>query len=48
MPCVPTFTVHTYVQLEAQSYRLTLDEKVSVDYMAKYIAGIQQKYTQVS
>ena len=32
--------------MEAQSYRLTLDEKVSVDYMAKYIAGIQQKYTQ--
>ena len=34
------------LQLEAQSFRLTLDEKVSVDYMAKYIAGIQQKYTQ--
>lgn len=33
-------------QVEAQSFRLTLDEKVSVDYMAKYIAGIQQKYTQ--
>lgn len=33
-------------QTEAQSYRLTLDEKVSVDHMAKFIAGIQQKYTQ--
>ncbi len=33
-------------QVEAQSYRLTLDEKVTVDHMAKYIAGIQQKYTQ--
>ena len=32
--------------MEAQSYRLTLDEKVSVDHMAKFIAGIQQKYTQ--
>lgn len=29
-----------------QSYRLTLDEKATVDYMTKYIAGVQQKYTQ--
>lgn len=30
----------------SQSGRLTLDEKVSVEYLAKYIAGVQQKYTQ--
>lgn len=30
----------------AQSYRLTLDEKVTVDYITKFIAGVQQKYTQ--
>lgn len=33
-------------RVEAQSYRLTLDENVSVDYITKYIAGVQQKYTQ--
>lgn len=27
--------------------RLTLDEAVTVDYLTKYIAGVQQKYTQV-
>ena len=43
-PFPPPFPLSS--QMEAQSYRLTLDEKVSVDYMAKYIAGIQQKYTQ--
>ena len=26
--------------------RLTLDEKVSVEYLTKFIAGVQQKYTQ--
>ena len=26
--------------------RLTLDEEVSVEYLTKFIAGIQQKYTQ--
>lgn len=26
--------------------RLTLDEKPTVEYMTKYIAGVQQKYTQ--
>lgn len=31
---------------EAQSHRLTLDEPASVEYMTKYIAGVQQKYTQ--
>jgi len=33
-------------RMEAQSYRLTLDEQVSVDHITKYIAGVQQKYTQ--
>uniref|UniRef100_A0A383W8L7 Proteasome subunit alpha type n=1 Tax=Tetradesmus obliquus TaxID=3088 RepID=A0A383W8L7_TETOB len=33
-------------RVEAQSYRLTLDEKVTVDYITRYIAGVQQKYTQ--
>ncbi|KAH7622013.1 hypothetical protein Ndes2526B_g02838 [Nannochloris sp. 'desiccata'] len=33
-------------RLEAQSSRLTLDEPASVEYMTKYIAGVQQKYTQ--
>ena len=26
--------------------RLSLDEKVSVEYLTKFIAGVQQKYTQ--
>lgn len=33
-------------RVEAQSYRLTLDEKVTVEYMTKHIAGVQQRYTQ--
>lgn len=33
-------------RVEAQSYRLTLDEKATVDYITKYIAGVQQTYTQ--
>jgi len=33
-------------RLEAQSYRLTLDEQATVDHITKYIAGVQQKYTQ--
>lgn len=33
-------------RVEAQSHRLTLDEPASVEYMTKYIAGVQQKYTQ--
>ena len=32
--------------MEAQSYRLTLDEKVTVEYITKWVAGVQQKYTQ--
>jgi len=33
-------------RVEAQSHRLTLDEPASVEYMTRYIAGVQQKYTQ--
>jgi 20S proteasome subunit alpha 4 len=33
-------------RVEAQSHRLTFDEPASVEYMTKYIAGVQQKYTQ--
>lgn len=33
-------------RVEAQSYQLTFDEKVTVEYITRYIAGVQQKYTQ--
>lgn len=33
-------------RLEAQSHKLTLEDPVSIDYLSKFIAGIQQKYTQ--
>lgn len=33
-------------RVEAQSHRLTLDEPATVDYLARYIAGVQQRYTQ--
>lgn len=33
-------------RVEAQSFRLSFDEPIAVDYLTKYIAQVQQKYTQ--
>merc|ERR1711966_346750 len=33
-------------RLEAQSFQLTLEDRVSVEYIAKHIASVQQRYTQ--
>ena len=34
-------------RVEAQSHKLTLEDPVSVEYLTKYVAGVQQKYTQL-
>ena len=31
---------------EAQSHRLTVEDPVTIEYITKYVAGVQQKYTQ--
>ncbi|SMN20011.1 similar to Saccharomyces cerevisiae YOL038W PRE6 Alpha 4 subunit of the 20S proteasome [Maudiozyma saulgeensis] len=33
-------------RIEAQSHRMTLEDPVTVEYLTRYIAGVQQKYTQ--
>lgn len=33
-------------RLEAQSHRLTVEDPVTIEYITKYIASVQQKYTQ--
>ncbi|CAK1543366.1 unnamed protein product [Leptosia nina] len=33
-------------QIECQSYRLTVDDAVTIDYISRYIAGIMQQHTQ--
>ena len=33
-------------RVEAQSHRLNLEDAVTVDYLTKYVAGVQQQYTQ--
>lgn len=33
-------------RVEAQSHRLNLEDAVSIEYLTKYVAGVQQRYTQ--
>lgn len=33
-------------RLEAQSHRLTVEDPCTIEYITKYVAGVQQRYTQ--
>ena len=33
-------------RLEAESHRLSVEDPVTIDYITKYVAGVQQRYTQ--
>merc|ERR1712224_455305 len=33
-------------RMEAQSYQLTLEDRVSVEYISRFVARLQQRYTQ--
>lgn len=33
-------------RLEAQSHRLSVEDPVTIEYITKYVAGVQQRYTQ--
>lgn len=33
-------------RVEAQSHKLTLEDPVTIEYLTKYVAGVQQRYTQ--
>lgn len=33
-------------RVEAQSHRLTLEDPVTIEYLTRYVAGVQQRYTQ--
>ncbi|EDO18933.1 hypothetical protein Kpol_1023p108 [Vanderwaltozyma polyspora DSM 70294] len=33
-------------RIEAQSHKLTLEDPISVEYLTRYVAGVQQRYTQ--
>ena len=33
-------------RVEAQSHRLTVEDPVTIEYITKFIAGVQQRYTQ--
>lgn len=33
-------------RVEAQSYKLTLEDPVTIEYLTRYVAGVQQRFTQ--